>query len=59
MRKFENSFVVIRIFSSKIKPYNVYDLEFKDYVESTKTWVYYLENKEKLDAFVVLTHLGS
>ena len=43
----------------KTKPDNVAHLEFKDPVEATKTWVNYLENEEKVDAVVVLSHLGS
>lgn len=43
----------------KTKPDNVAHLEFKDPVEATKTWVDYLENEEKVDAVVVLSHLGS
>lgn len=43
----------------KTKPDNVAHLEFKDPVESTKIWVNYLENEEKVDAVVVLSHLGS
>ncbi|MDZ4991720.1 multifunctional 2',3'-cyclic-nucleotide 2'-phosphodiesterase/3'-nucleotidase/5'-nucleotidase [Clostridium perfringens] len=43
----------------KTKPDNVAHLEFKDPVEATKTWVDYLENKENVDAVVVLSHLGS
>lgn len=43
----------------KTKPDNVAHLEFKDSVEATKTWVNYLENEEKVDAVVVLSHLGS
>ncbi|MDM0490266.1 multifunctional 2',3'-cyclic-nucleotide 2'-phosphodiesterase/3'-nucleotidase/5'-nucleotidase [Clostridium perfringens] len=43
----------------KTKPDNVAHLEFKDPVEATKIWVNYLENEEKVDAVVVLSHLGS
>ncbi|UEC22320.1 multifunctional 2',3'-cyclic-nucleotide 2'-phosphodiesterase/3'-nucleotidase/5'-nucleotidase [Clostridium septicum] len=43
----------------KTKPDNVKDLEFKDITESTKKWVEYLRNEEKVDAVVVLGHIGS
>lgn len=43
----------------KTNPANVAHLEFKDPKEATKTWVSYLENEEKVDAVVVLSHLGS
>lgn len=43
----------------KTKPDNVKDLEFRDMVESTKYWAEYLRNTEKVDAVVVLGHIGS
>lgn len=43
----------------KTLPANVANLEFRDPVAATNEWAAYLRNTEKVDAVVVLSHLGT
>ncbi|MEG1481361.1 multifunctional 2',3'-cyclic-nucleotide 2'-phosphodiesterase/3'-nucleotidase/5'-nucleotidase [Clostridium sp.] len=43
----------------KTNPNGVKNIEFKDPKEAAKEWTDYLRNKEKVDAVIVLSHLGS
>lgn len=43
----------------KSNPANVADLEFKNPTEATNTWAKYLRETEKVDAVIVLSHLGA
>lgn len=43
----------------KTKLENIKNIEFKDLIESTKYWVNFLKNEKKVDAIVLLGHIGS
>lgn len=43
----------------KTKPENVFNLQFKDPLESANEWAKELKEKEKVDFVVALTHLGA